>query len=231
MGIHLDSRRSSYFFVSSLFIVVEPGCYRSILFIIWLNYYVDVNNNPVTLSYSYTSSPYPDFSSGESAGVRVVRRYDTTTSTWYDCQELCREGNVALCYPTDVQESCFYEADTTQLNRTANQDGPFDDAFVSFARTGDGWNVVPYLPPAFFDGYSDAGGCQPQQKVGYDFNAWYKFGSQWFQHKNTYNWYQVIGRATRLSLGLVQYAGMTQCPKYGDLRSQVIVRVLYFAEP
>ncbi len=39
MGIHPDSRRSSYFFVPFLFIVIEPGCYRAILFIIWLNCY------------------------------------------------------------------------------------------------------------------------------------------------------------------------------------------------
>ncbi len=39
MGIHPDSRRSTYFFVPFLFIVIEPGCYRSILFIIWLNCY------------------------------------------------------------------------------------------------------------------------------------------------------------------------------------------------
>ncbi len=38
MGIHPDSRRSSYFFVP-FFIVIEPGCYRSFLFIIWLNCY------------------------------------------------------------------------------------------------------------------------------------------------------------------------------------------------
>ncbi len=29
----------TYFFVPFLFIVIEPGCYRSILFIIWLNCY------------------------------------------------------------------------------------------------------------------------------------------------------------------------------------------------
>ncbi len=39
MGIHPDSRRSSYFFVPFLYIVIEPGCYRSFLFIIWLNCY------------------------------------------------------------------------------------------------------------------------------------------------------------------------------------------------
>ncbi len=38
-GIHPDSRQSSYFFVPFLFIVIEPGCYRSIFFNIWLNCY------------------------------------------------------------------------------------------------------------------------------------------------------------------------------------------------
>ncbi len=45
MGIHPDSRRSSYFFVPFLFIVIEPGCYRSILFIIWLNCYEKVRDD------------------------------------------------------------------------------------------------------------------------------------------------------------------------------------------
>ncbi len=38
-SIHPDSRRSTYFFVPFLFIVIEPGCSRSFLFIIWLNSY------------------------------------------------------------------------------------------------------------------------------------------------------------------------------------------------
>ncbi len=39
MGIYSDSRRSTYFFVHFLFIFIEPGYYRSFLFIIWLNCY------------------------------------------------------------------------------------------------------------------------------------------------------------------------------------------------
>ncbi len=35
--VHPDSRRSTYFFVLFLFIGIEPGFYRLILFIIWLN--------------------------------------------------------------------------------------------------------------------------------------------------------------------------------------------------
>ncbi len=40
MVIHPGSRRSSYFFVPFLFIVIEPGCSRTFLFIIWLSNYL-----------------------------------------------------------------------------------------------------------------------------------------------------------------------------------------------
>ncbi len=55
MGNHPDSRRSTYFFVPFLFIVIEPGCYRSIFFIIWPNYYL----NPKTVHRSAWNQSLP----------------------------------------------------------------------------------------------------------------------------------------------------------------------------
>jgi|GEM_PF-3025459 len=90
-----------------------------------------------------------------------------------------------------VDDGLFYNADPSDLRQG------FDDAYVSFhdpAYGTEGAGVVPYLPPAFYDGYMLYSSCPSSTpRPGYDFSPWYRFANIWFQNKTRDNYLELVG--------------------------------------
>jgi len=85
------------------------------------------------LQKAYIMSPYPDFSSGNSAGIGQLI-----------------DANGIPCQLTDgnPNNACFFETDTSDLKQA------FNDGFISFhipMQIENGAGIVSYLPKAWFD--------------------------------------------------------------------------------
>ena len=134
------------------------------------------------LGKDYIASIHPetgalDFAYGNSAGVGVLSGCDSTSNQ------------------INASNSCYYEADMRAIEKTYN------DAYVEIYGLRNGMGAVPYLPPAFFNGFDVGAECTTGAvKPGYDFSPWFKFSWIWFKNHGAENYLWLGGVGTTAPL-------------------------------
>jgi len=78
----------------------------------------------------------------------------------------------------------------------------YDDAFVEYWIPPAGCGKIPYLPPAFFDGYNVGANCTTGTVKG-DLSAWFRFGRIWYAHHAEPNYFWVGGVGTTAPIDAV----------------------------